>query len=137
VGALRRHQPGARAAGRQAGGAGRAAQALKGVRISYDPNFRLLMDARYDATLRRMTELADVVKVSEEDLEGLFRTKDIASAFADAAQLEPCCHLPVHQRRRRRRAASANSHGHCPRRRSTWSTPWARAMPASQRWRGA
>jgi fructokinase len=52
-----------------------------GVRISYDPNFRVLMDERYDATLRRMTELADVVKVSEEDLEGLFRTKDIATAF--------------------------------------------------------
>jgi fructokinase len=53
-----------------------------GVRISYDPNYRLLMDARYDATLRRMTELADVVKVSEEDLAGLFRTDDIESAFA-------------------------------------------------------
>ncbi|MYM86451.1 carbohydrate kinase [Rugamonas sp. FT82W] len=53
-----------------------------GVRISYDPNYRLLMDQRYDATLRRMTELADVVKVSEEDLEGLFRTTDIDGAFA-------------------------------------------------------
>ena len=53
----------------------------EGVRISYDPNYRLLMDQRYDATLRRMTELADVIKVSEEDLEGLFRTKDIESAF--------------------------------------------------------
>ncbi|MYN39127.1 carbohydrate kinase [Duganella sp. FT109W] len=52
-----------------------------GVRISYDPNYRVLMDERYDATLRRMTELADVVKVSEEDLEGLFRTRDIATAF--------------------------------------------------------
>jgi fructokinase len=28
-----------------------------------------------------MTQLADVVKVSEEDLEGLFRTRDIAAAF--------------------------------------------------------
>ncbi|WP_154360401.1 carbohydrate kinase family protein [Duganella aquatilis] len=54
----------------------------EGVRISYDPNYRLLMDERYDATLRRMTALADVVKVSEEDLEGLFRTKDIESAFS-------------------------------------------------------
>jgi fructokinase len=54
----------------------------EGVRISYDPNYRLLMDERYDATLRRMTALADVVKVSEEDLEGLFRTKDIESSFA-------------------------------------------------------
>ncbi|MYM24435.1 carbohydrate kinase [Duganella sp. FT135W] len=53
----------------------------EGVRISYDPNYRLLMDASYDATLRRMTELADVVKVSEEDLEGLFRTRDINGSF--------------------------------------------------------
>ena len=55
---------------------------LAGVRISYDPNYRLLMDERYDSTLRRMTELADVVKVSEEDLAGLFRTDDVAQAFA-------------------------------------------------------
>ncbi len=52
------------------------------VRISFDPNYRLLMDERYDATLRRMTELADVIKVSEEDLAGLFRTDDIDAAFA-------------------------------------------------------
>ncbi|MES3023519.1 MAG: carbohydrate kinase [Pseudomonadota bacterium] len=60
------------------------AEQLKGdgVRISYDPNFRLLMDERYDGTLRRMTELADVVKVSAEDLAGLFRTDDIDAAFA-------------------------------------------------------
>ena len=54
---------------------------LAGVRISYDPNYRLLMDQNYDSTLRRMTELADVVKVSEEDLVGLFRTEDTVSAF--------------------------------------------------------
>jgi fructokinase len=54
----------------------------QGVRISYDPNYRLLMDRDYDATLRRMTELADVVKVSEEDLAGLFRSDDIEAAFA-------------------------------------------------------
>jgi fructokinase len=60
-----------------------------GVRISYDPNYRVLMDERYDATLRRMTELADVVKVSEEDLEGLFRTKDIAAAFDTLRSCNP------------------------------------------------
>jgi len=60
-----------------------------GIRISYDPNYRLLMDERYDATLRRMTELADVVKVSEEDLEGLFRTKDIDAAFATLRSWNP------------------------------------------------
>jgi fructokinase len=61
----------------------------QGVRISYDPNYRLLMDAGYDATLRRMTALADVVKVSEEDLEGLFRTKDIETAFATLRSWNP------------------------------------------------
>jgi fructokinase len=52
-----------------------------GVRISYDPNFRAIMDPDYDATLRRMTALADVVKVSEEDLAGLFRTDDTEGAL--------------------------------------------------------
>ncbi|MFS2022076.1 MULTISPECIES: carbohydrate kinase family protein [Massilia] len=54
----------------------------RGVRISYDPNFRALMDENYDPTLRRMTALADVVKVSEEDLVGLLRTDDADAAFA-------------------------------------------------------
>jgi fructokinase len=62
---------------------------VKGVRISYDPNFRLLMDARYDATLARMTALADVVKVSEEDLAGLFRTADVDDAFARLQAINP------------------------------------------------
>jgi fructokinase len=61
----------------------------KGVRISYDPNFRLLMDARYDATLVRMTVLADVVKVSEEDLAGLFRTADVGDAFERLQGINP------------------------------------------------
>ena len=60
-----------------------------GIRISYDPNFRALMDQRYDATLRRMTALADVIKVSEEDLEGLFRTGDVAGAFATLRSWNP------------------------------------------------
>ncbi|MDM5177316.1 carbohydrate kinase [Massilia sp. DJPM01] len=53
-----------------------------GVKISYDPNFRALMDQRYDATLQRMTALADVIKVSDEDLAGLFRSTDLENAFA-------------------------------------------------------
>lgn len=52
-----------------------------GVAISYDPNFRVFMDERYDATLKRMTELADVIKVSDEDLQGLFRHDDIEASF--------------------------------------------------------
>ena len=52
-----------------------------GVRISYDPNFRAVMDARYDAILARMMAVADLVKVSEEDLRGLFRTENEDEAF--------------------------------------------------------
>ena len=67
------------------------AEALKaaGVKISYDPNFRVMMDERYDATLARMTALADVVKVSDEDLAGLFRHDDIDSAFATLRSWNP------------------------------------------------
>jgi fructokinase len=61
----------------------------RGVSISYDPNFRILMDQRYDATLRRMTELADVVKVSDEDLLGLFRCADADAAFAELRAFNP------------------------------------------------
>jgi fructokinase len=60
-----------------------------GVKISYDPNFRALMDQRYDATLQRMTALADVIKVSDEDLAGLFRTDDVENAFATLRSFNP------------------------------------------------
>jgi fructokinase len=59
------------------------------VRISYDPNFRQLMDAGYDATLRSMTALADLVKVSDEDLTGLFRNADAELAFAHLRAMNP------------------------------------------------
>lgn len=60
-----------------------------GVSISYDPNFRALMDERYDAVLRRMTALADVIKVSDEDLRGLFRCEDADRAFAALRSMNP------------------------------------------------
>lgn len=44
----------------------------QGVSISYDPNFRNLMAHGYEPTLRRMCALADVIKVSDDDLRGLF-----------------------------------------------------------------
>jgi fructokinase len=47
-----------------------------GRRIAYDPNYRGPMGESYRPTLRRMTELADYVKVSDEDLTGLFPTVD-------------------------------------------------------------
>jgi fructokinase len=60
-----------------------------GVRISYDPNFRALMDERYDPTLRRMAALADVIKVSDEDLCGLFRCGDPGAALAGLRRMNP------------------------------------------------
>jgi fructokinase len=67
------------------------AERLKGlgVRISYDPNYRALMDESYDETLARMVKLADLVKVSEEDLRGLFRTCDENSAFQRLRAMNP------------------------------------------------
>jgi fructokinase len=53
-----------------------------GVAISYDPNFRVVMDQAYDPIFQRMARLADVIKVSDEDLCGLFRSDDIDAAFA-------------------------------------------------------
>jgi fructokinase len=62
---------------------------LRGTKISYDPNFRTLMDGRYDDTLRTMVGLADVVKVSDEDLRGLYRHDDTDAAFASLRALNP------------------------------------------------
>jgi len=61
----------------------------RGVAISYDPNFRAIMDQRYDATLRCMAALADVIKVSDEDLLGLFRSEDADAAFARLRAMNP------------------------------------------------
>ncbi|MQR01454.1 carbohydrate kinase family protein [Glaciimonas soli] len=60
-----------------------------GVKISYDPNFRNLMDERYDATLEKMAKLADVIKVSDEDLCGLFRTDDQVTALKKLRSFNP------------------------------------------------
>ncbi len=67
------------------------AESLKdeGVRISYDPNYRITMDSRYDRTLERMCRLADVIKVSDEDLRGLFRSRDHRLGLAQIAAWNP------------------------------------------------
>jgi fructokinase len=60
-----------------------------GVKISYDPNFRVLMDTRYDATLHSMCKLADVIKISDEDLHGLFRSNDHQAALDTLRNCNP------------------------------------------------
>ncbi|MFG6490322.1 carbohydrate kinase [Roseateles sp. BYS78W] len=72
------------------------AEALKGEGrlISYDPNFRSPpMDASYDDTLAQMCRLADVIKVSDEDLRGLFRVADYRSGLAQIVAWNPGCWL--------------------------------------------
>ncbi len=60
-----------------------------GIRISYDPNYRLIMDESYMPTLQRMTELADVIKISDEDLSGLFKTDDAEAALSQLRSWNP------------------------------------------------
>ncbi len=59
----------------------------RGVKIIYDPNFRVVMNENYDAILQEMSALADVIKISDEDLCGLFRTKDESAAFLQLQKL--------------------------------------------------
>jgi fructokinase len=44
----------------------------QGVAISYDPNYRNVMGESYTPILQKMAALADVIKVSDDDLRGLF-----------------------------------------------------------------
>jgi fructokinase len=61
-----------------------------GKRISFDPNFRAPMaDPSYRATLRRMAGLANTIKVSDEDLHGLFPELDEAAAIAQLRAWAP------------------------------------------------
>lgn len=39
--------------------------------ISFDPNYRITMTSAYRPTFQRMVELSDLIKVSDEDLQGL------------------------------------------------------------------
>ncbi|MGH8780692.1 carbohydrate kinase family protein [Paraburkholderia sp.] len=60
-----------------------------GVKISFDPNYRNLMAHGYEPTLHRMAALADLIKVSDEDLRLLFKTDDEAAALAQLRALNP------------------------------------------------
>ncbi|MBY0243720.1 MAG: carbohydrate kinase [Burkholderiaceae bacterium] len=61
----------------------------QGVAISYDPNYRNLMDRRYTPTLQCMATLADVIKVSDDDLRGLFPGLDLEQALARLRGFNP------------------------------------------------
>lgn len=60
-----------------------------GKRVSFDPNFRNIMTQAYDETLRYVASRADVIKVSDEDLLGLFRVDDPAEGFKRLRAINP------------------------------------------------
>ena len=93
----------------------------RGVKISFDPNVRNLMTAAFQPTLEKMAALADLIKVSDEDLRHLFGG-DGPDAIA-AVRAEPARGRARHARggdalRGRRRMKR--------RRASRWPTPSAR-----------
>lgn len=67
----------------------------RGVKISFDPNYRNLMEHGYEPTLRRMAALADLIKVSDEDLRMLFKTDDETAALAQLRSMNPAATVLV------------------------------------------
>ncbi|CAH2806180.1 MAG: Fructokinase (EC [uncultured Paraburkholderia sp.] len=67
----------------------------QGVKISFDPNYRNLMEHGYEPTLRKMAALADLIKVSDEDLRMIFKTDDEAAALAQLRALNPVATVMV------------------------------------------
>jgi len=67
----------------------------EGVAISYDPNYRNVMDESYALTLRRMAELADVIKVSDDDLRGLFPELGLDVALKRLRAVNPAAYCLV------------------------------------------
>jgi len=62
----------------------------RGVKISFDPNYRNLMEHGYEPTLRKMAALADLIKVSDEDLRLLFPSMNSeAEALAEIRSMNP------------------------------------------------
>src|SRR3546814_14747923 len=61
----------------------------RGVRISFDPNHRHLMDARYPALFERMARVADVLKASEEDLAAIYPGMPLQHAVERVRALAP------------------------------------------------
>ena len=60
----------------------------QGMRISYDPNYRNLMQTGYRPVFEAMCRLADVIKLSDEDLAGLMPI-DPAQIKTDTVRAEP------------------------------------------------
>jgi len=69
----------------------RIAEQLKqrGVKISYDPNYRNLMGPDFPALFERMAQLADIIKLSDEDLGQIYPGEPPDTALARVRRLAP------------------------------------------------
>jgi fructokinase len=70
---------------------------LAGRRICFDPNYRNLMGPGYRTTLIRMAAVADYIKVSDEDLAGLFPGVRAEAALLELRAMAPRAQILVTQ----------------------------------------
>ena len=61
----------------------------QGMRLSYDPNYRNLMQTGYRPVFEAMCRLADVIKLSDEDLAGLMPHGTPSQTLAEVRQWNP------------------------------------------------
>jgi fructokinase len=59
----------------------------RGVRISFDPNYRNLMGADYPALFERLIAIADLIKISDEDLSAIYPQIETGAAIARVREL--------------------------------------------------
>jgi fructokinase len=65
-----------------------------GKRISYDPNWRNLMDRHYrEQTFPTMTVLADMIKLSDEDIRQIYPGLTESQAIDEIRALNPLAHI--------------------------------------------
>lgn len=65
-----------------------------GKRISYDPNWRNLMDSHYrEQTFPTMTVLADMIKLSDEDIRQIYPGLTESQAIDEIRALNPLAHI--------------------------------------------
>lgn len=65
----------------------------RGTRISFDPNHRNLMGPDYWQQFERMAMLADVIKISDEDIAGIYPARTLSDAIDHIRALAPAAML--------------------------------------------
>ena len=68
------------------------------MKISFDPNYRNLMEHGYEPILRNMAGLADLIKVSDEDLHMLLQGHARSGRARENPRDEPASHGARHAR---------------------------------------